>query len=447
MAEDKEEKSREEEKSEDKGIPTTKVQRAMRVAKSGARVGKNYLSHFAKNAFNKDVDRTDLDTANAKELFASLGQLKGGALKLAQMISIDKNVLPEPYAKQLEMAQNKAPSLSYPLVVKIFRNEFGKEPTDIFDEFSKEAINAASIGQVHKAKLDGKDLAVKVQYPGIADSIKSDIQLIKPLARRFLRVSEVELKEYVDEVQDRLLEETEYKLELKRSIELTEACNELGGIYFPEYYEELSGDRILTMSWIDGKGLNDFMETNPSQEIKNKIGQKIWDYYDHQIHKVKKVQADPHPGNFLVKENGDIGIIDFGCVKEIPESFYKRYFRLLNSEIYEGDEYLKLFKELDMILDDDNEEQQEFFAKTFKRSILLLARPFHNDEFDFGDQEYFDEIYEYGEEATKSAQLQKAKAARGPSHSLYLNRTYFGLYNILHKLEAKVKTSSHCPYV
>ena len=141
------------------------------------------------------------------------------------------------------------PPLSGPLIVRTFTKQFGKTPDKIFDQFNLQSENAASIGQVHKAVLNGKKLAVKIQYPGVGDSISSDLKLVKPFAFRLLGMDEKELEIYIKEVEERLLEETDYKLEVRRSIEFSEACKNLENTVFPTYYPELSGSRIITMDW------------------------------------------------------------------------------------------------------------------------------------------------------------------------------------------------------
>ncbi|HHG83912.1 MAG TPA: AarF/ABC1/UbiB kinase family protein, partial [Bacteroidetes bacterium] len=318
---------------EQKKIPTGKVQRASRMVRTGAKVGRNYVRHYTKKIFNKDLDRAALDAKNAEDIYDELSQLKGGALKVAQMLSMDKGMLPREYTRQFANAQYSAPPLSGPLVVKTFREQFGKSPHEVFDEFDLHASHAASIGQVHRAVLDGKVLAVKVQYPGVADSIVSDLRMVRPLAARFMKTSSAELAPYFEEVQERLLEETDYILELKNSMEISQACAHIENLHFPQYFPELSGERIITMEWLEGQHLKEFMQTEPSQEVRNKIGRALWEFITHQIHELGKVHADPHPGNFLMTPDGRLGVLDFGCVKVIPDDFHRTYFSVLHPEV------------------------------------------------------------------------------------------------------------------
>jgi len=422
-------------------IPTSKVKRAAKLIGAGAKVGGNYVKYYAKRITGDENAKAQLDQDNAEDIYQSLSELKGSALKMAQIMSMDKNVLPKAMIDKFALAQYSAPPLSYPLVVKTFREMFGKAPGQIFDVFSKNAVNAASIGQVHLAELNGKKLAVKVQYPGVADSVKSDLKMVKPIAMRMLNLKEKEIKRYMEEIESKLLEETDYALELKQSIDISETCAGLEGIRFPKYYPEYSAKRIITMDWLEGMHLKEFLATNPSQEMKNLVGQRLWDFYDFQVNNMKALHADPHPGNFLFTEEGEIGIIDFGCVKHIPEEFYKIYFQLINPEYYTNDVKLKkLFFDLEFLYPEDTVEAQDLFFGVFKESMNLLIYPFTQESFDFSDEDYFDRIYQKGDELSKRKDIRKNGAARGSRHILFINRAYFGLFSILHELKANINT-------
>lgn len=427
---------------EQKNIPTSKVRRASRFVKTGVKVGRNFMKHYSNKFINGDHSRDELDRSNAADIYDSLSELKGSALKVAQMLAMDKSVLPQAYQDRFAMGQYSAPPLSYPLVVKTFHKYFKKSPQDIFDSFTHKAVNAASIGQVHQATLKGKKLAVKIQYPGVAESIRSDLKLVKPFALRLFNLNEADLDQYLMEVQDKLIEETDYELELRRSVEISNECRHIPNLVFPGYYPELSSERIITMDWLEGRHLKEFTATNPSRQIRDQLGQSLWDFYNHQIHDLRKVHADPHPGNFLFQESGKLGIIDFGCVKVIPEDFYWGYFRLIREDVVRNnDELEKAFLDLNIIFDHDSKKDKDFYIGIFREMIELLGRPFHTEEFDFADNDYFNEIYALSERLSKIKELRKSKQARGSRHALYINRTYFGLYNLLNELGAKVNTT------
>ncbi len=427
---------------EQTSIPTSKVQRAAKFVKTGARIGGNYIKHYTKKMVNPATTKDELHENNAHDIYDSLSELKGSALKVAQMLAMDKNLLPNAYQQQFAMAQYSAPPLSFPLVVKTFREHFGKSPLELFDSFTKNAINAASIGQVHQATLGDKKLAVKIQYPGVGNSVASDLKLVKPFALRLFNLNEHELDQYMEEVESKLLEETDYNLELQRSEAISKACAHIEGVFFPNYYPKYSGDKIITMDWIEGQHLKEFLGTNPSREIRDKIGQALWDFYHHQVHNLKQVHADPHPGNFLMQQDGKLGIIDFGCVKEIPEDFYKGYFQLISKNIVQDEQMLEeAFYALKIIYETDSEAEKSLYIRVFKEMIELLGRPFHSDSFDFADDAYFNEIFQMGERLSGMKELRKSSQARGSKHALYINRTYFGLYNLLNDLGANITTT------
>lgn len=423
-------------------IPVGKVSRAARFVKTGAKVGGNYLKHYGRKLRNPEEGREQLDKENAEDIYDTLSELKGSALKVAQMLAMDKNLLPTAYQDKFSMSQYSAPPLSFPLVVKTFKTYFDKSPTALFDSFTKNAVNAASIGQVHRAEKNGKTYAVKIQYPGVSDSVRSDLKLVKPFALRLFGLNERELDQYMDEVEGKLLEETDYKLEVKRSIKIGKACAHIPNLIFPEYYPEMSSDRVITMDWVDGMHIKEFLATEPSQATRNQIGQAMWDFYDHQIHNLREVHADPHPGNFLMRSDGTLGIIDFGCVKEIPEAFYDAYFRLMSRDLVQDDEALMpILYGLNFIYEDDSQAELELYVNLFKELTGLLGRPFHADTFDFADDSYFNEIFALSERLGNMKELRNSRHARGSRHGLYVNRTYFGLYQLLNMLGAEVTTT------
>ncbi|NBP71075.1 MAG: AarF/ABC1/UbiB kinase family protein [Cytophagia bacterium] len=416
---------------EQESIPTTKVQRAGKFIGTGAKIGANYLKHYGKQLVTGESNKDALHENNARDIYKSLSELKGSALKVAQMLSMDKNILPSAYQQQFAMAQYSAPPLSYPLVVKTFQRQFGKSPEQLFDSFSKSAANAASIGQVHKAVKDGKTLAVKIQYPGVGDSVKSDLAMVKPIALRMFELNASEYDEFIQEVEARMLEETDYDLELKRSLDLSVKSGNIKNVVFPNYYPEYSGPKILTMDWIDGKPLGEMLKHEIPQESRNVLGQAMWDFYHFQMHTLKAVHADPHPGNFLITPDYKLGIIDFGCVKVMTEDFYTKYFQLLGPSLVDDAKRLeKAFYDLRFIYPDDSAKEKEFFMTIFKQLVVLLSKPFRSPTFDFADKAYFDSIFAFGEEISGMKELRKSKKARGVKDALYINRTYFGLYNI-----------------
>ncbi|PIV19235.1 MAG: ABC transporter, partial [Flavobacteriales bacterium CG03_land_8_20_14_0_80_35_15] len=315
-------------------IPTSKISRASKLMQTGAKVGVNYLKFYGDKMINSEVDAKErLNKSNAADIYDGLKNLKGSALKVAQMLSMEKNILPSAYVEKFSLAQFSVPPLSPALVLKTFKRYFGKSPNEIYDTFNATSENAASIGQVHRAEKDGKKLAVKIQYPGIAGSISSDLAMVKPIAMSMFNIKGKGSDRYFKEVEDKLIEETNYLLEIKQSQEISKACAHIPNLLFPTYYEALSTEQIITMDWMTGLHLSEFTKENTDQEKSDKLGQALWDFFMYQIHILKKVHADPHPGNFLITKNNELVALDFGCIKEIPNDFYVPYFELVNPEM------------------------------------------------------------------------------------------------------------------
>ena len=419
-------------------IPTSKIQRASRLVSTGLKVGVNYVKYYGEKIVKTEEEAKEkLNESNATDIYDGLKTMKGSALKVAQMLSMEKNILPRAYVDKFSLSQFSVPPLSPPLVVKTFKKYFKKNPSEVFDTFSTQSINAASIGQVHKATKNGKKLAVKIQYPGIADSISTDLAMVKPIAMKMFNIRGEGSDAYFKEVENKLTEETNYILELEQSNEVSDKCSNIPNLKFPNYYPEYSTKRILTMDWMEGVHLSEFVQQDNSLEDLTKIGQALWDFYMYQLHILRKVHADPHPGNFLVSDKTELIAIDFGCMKEVPDSFYIPYFELAIKENIENPAFFeaKLY-ELEILRADDNAEEKKFFTTLFHEMLSLFTQPFHEEEFDFSDGIFFDKISALGQKYAKSTELRKMNGNRGSKHFIYMNRTFFGLYNLMHDLKA-----------
>ncbi len=429
-------------------IPTTKLGRTAELVKTGVKVGGNYIKYYGKKAVNPDLTKEQLNEDNAADIYNGLKNLKGSALKVAQMLSMEKNILPNAYVEKFSLSQFSVPPLSPPLVRKTFKKYHGKYPEDLYDSFATQSVNAASIGQVHKAIKDGKKLAVKIQYPGVANSISSDLAMVKPIAIRMFNLKGKDSEKYFKELEGKLLEETDYVLEVKQSKEITKSCAKIPNLRFPEYYEALSSERIITMDWMDGLHLSEYTKQNNDQKKADKIGQALWDFYMYQMHILKAVHADPHPGNFLVDKDDNLIAIDFGCVKKVPLEFYTPYFELAKKENIDNPEFFteKMFQ-LEILREDDSLEEKKFFSELFHEMLNLFTTPFNVEEFDFADETFWRKITELSEKYSKDTELRKMNGNRGSKHFLYINRTFFGLYNLLHDLKARVRVRNYEKYL
>tara|TARA_B110000046_G_scaffold24107_1_gene23238 strand:- start:234 stop:1541 length:1308 start_codon:yes stop_codon:yes gene_type:complete len=429
-------------------IPTGKLERAGKLVSTGFKIGGNYIKYMGDKITNPGQAKENFDQNNAADIYDGLKSLKGSALKVAQMLSMEKNLLPSAYVDKFSLAQFSVPPLSGPLVRKTFKQYLGNYPEKIFDTFTAESVNAASIGQVHKATNEGKKLAVKIQYPGVANSISSDLTLVKPVATRLFNLRGKDSEKYFKEVEGKLLEETDYTLELEQSKEITEACSMIPNLKFPNYYPEFSCDKILTMDWMEGVHLSEYTARNNDPEQMQQVGQTLWDFYMYQIHVLKRVHADPHPGNFLVDKLGALVAIDFGCIKEVPEDFYVPYFELAQKEaIDDRDFFIDKITTLEILRPDDSEEDSAYITDLFHELLGVLTFPFHNDTFDFSDESFWSKVAHMSERLSQDKQIRKLNGNRGSRHFLYINRTFFGLYNLLHDLKADIGVNNYKKFI
>jgi predicted unusual protein kinase regulating ubiquinone biosynthesis (AarF/ABC1/UbiB family) len=417
-------------------VPVSKIARASKFLKTGMKVGGEYAKHYGKTMLTgKAVDQEALERDIANDLFESFSELRGSALKVAQMLSMDNVNFGSAFGSVMQKAQYSVPPMSAPLAVKTFTKSVGKAPEDVFDFFNPKAVRAASMGQVHEAMKDGVKLAVKIQYPGVADSIKSDLALVKGVAGRVMGVSQAELGPYLKEVESKLVEESNYRLELQNSIEFAEACKELTGVVFPKYFPEYSSDRVITMEWIEGRHMKEFLATNPGEELRLTAAQNLWEYYELQVHKLRKLNSDPHPGNFLFRKDGTIGVLDFGCTKELSNEVYDGYYKMADPTLF--DDYAKaeqVLLQLELLRPADDAARRKYLVDLFGRMIQLIAKPYHLGRFYFNDNHFYEQITELGTEIAKLHEL------RGSKDYLFINRTYFGLFSLFQQLDVEMNT-------
>lgn len=429
-------------------IPTGKIERASKLVRTGVKIGGNYAKYYGKKLVNPEHTRDELNEDNAGDIYDGLKSLKGSALKVAQMLSMEKNLLPRAYVEKFSLAQFSVPPLSAPLVRRTFKKYLNKYPEELFDTFNRNSINAASIGQVHKATKGDKELAVKIQYPGVAESIRSDLALVKPIAIRMFNLQGKDSDKYFKEVEHKLVEETDYLLELQQSEEISKFCAHIPNLEFPEYYKALSSNKIITMDWMHGQHLSEFAQTDFNPRLGNKLGQTLWDFYMYQIHGLRKVHADPHPGNFLISDRETLIAIDFGCIKAIPDEFYIPYFELSEKENISNDAiFTQKLYELEILTPADTPEELKFFKALFKEMLTLFTSPFNEEHFDFGADDFWTKIADLSQRYSTDQQIRKMNGNRGSKHFLYMNRTFFGLFNLLHDLKAKVRVNNFQKYM
>jgi predicted unusual protein kinase regulating ubiquinone biosynthesis (AarF/ABC1/UbiB family) len=418
-------------------FPSSKFERSKIIAKTGLKVGTNYAQRYLKKkVLGKNGDDKNFHKENANEVFKEFTKLRGTALKIAQGMSMDQGFLPEEFAEVMTQAQYSVPPINKALVRTIIKRELGDYPEKIFAKFDAEAFAAASIGQVHKAKLkDGRKVAVKIQYPNVRETIDSDMAVAKQLAKRIIKKGS-DIDPYFNEIRDTLLEETDY---INEGAQIDEFRKRFGSdtIIIPEWIQEYSTEKVLTMTFIEGRHMGDFLKEDPSQEERNHFGQLIWNFFHEEIRVGGAVHADTHPGNFLFTYDGKLGVIDFGCVKLFPDEFFKNYLKLLPTHLADDQDAIRdLYIKLDVINPSAKEQERELeyyhFAKNYG---IMFSKPYRYDSFNFDNPAYDAEIRHFTKEAPLSNEL------RGSKHFLYTSRVHTGLYSILIKMGAKIDTT------
>ena len=419
-------------------FPSSKLERGKIFAKTGLKVGTNYAKRYLKKSVGKKESEDEsrkFHTENARQLFNEFTKLRGTALKIAQSLSMDEGMLPEEFAEVMSEAQYSVPPINKALARSIIKKELGEYPEKLFAEFDTEALAAASIGQVHGARLhDGQKVAVKIQYPNVRNTIHSDMAMAKTLVKRIVKRG-VSIDEYFDEIESTLMEETDY-LQEGRYIKYFHKRFSDGDIVTPEWIEELSSRKVLTMSFVEGQHLKEFLQTDPSQEKRDHFGQLLWDFFHDQVEQRDFIHADTHPGNFFFRDDGKLGVIDFGCVKQFSEEFTQNYMQLLPTHLKQDEEEIRdLYIRLGIIKENpDNPAKEEKFFQFCKNYGNTFAKPYMNDQFDFGDPEFKKKINGYAKEPPIMNE------PRGDKNFIYSTRVHLGLYSILMKLKARIDT-------
>jgi len=279
-------------------FPSSKYDRGKIFAKTGLKVGTSYAKHYLKNLRGSSDERnSEFYGQTAQQIFSEFTKLRGTALKIAQSLSIDQGLLPDEFSEVMTQAQYSVPPINRSLVRSIIKRELGGYPEQIFKSFDSTAIAAASIGQVHRAELKtGEKVAVKIQYPGVRDTIASDLGLAKSLFKRIISNKD-ELDEYFEEVESTLRKETDYIHEGETINRFHERFSS-DRYETPRWIEDFSTERVLTMTYLEGVHLKEFLDSDPSQEEKDHFGQLIWDFFHEQVRDSDEIHADTHPGNF-----------------------------------------------------------------------------------------------------------------------------------------------------
>ncbi len=327
-----------------------------------------------------DFAFADLQEKTAEQIFKVLGELKGGAMKFGQALSVFEAALPEdiakPYRETLVKLQEAAPPLPARVVHKVLAKELGEHWRDNFAEFNDTPAASASIGQVHKGIWkDGRAVAVKIQYPGAKEALISDLNQIQRFAKIFqLLLPGVEMKPLLEELKARIIEEVDYRYEASAQSACFEAYKGDSDIAIPEVI--MATDRVLVSQWLEGTPLSKVI-TNGTQEERNSAGIRLARFHFTAPMRAGLLHADPHPGNFRVLKDGRLGVLDFGACNRLPNGFPEPFKRLLRNAL-EGDAIALYngFKEDGFILAD-----VEVSPELVLDYLLPLVEPLRTDYF------------------------------------------------------------------
>lgn len=293
--------------------------RGFRLGKLGLSLTGSYLGYQAQNLLlgESPERQRQFERASSQRVREELGTLKGAAMKLGQLLSVQNKLLPEAVTKELSGLQMQAPGMHPTLARAQFKSSLGKYPEEVFRQFDPEPFAAASLGQVHRALTrQGQAVAVKIQYPAIRAAIENDFRLLRT-AMVPARMSGHLPVAILNEVERGFLEETDYLHEAKNIELFAEGFKHLEFVTVPTVFRDLTTDRVLTMSLVEGVAIDRFLEGRPPAAICHRIGDHLLELYYVQLRWLRALHADSHPGNYLFQPNGHVGLIDFGCVKRI----------------------------------------------------------------------------------------------------------------------------------
>jgi aarF domain-containing kinase len=412
-------------------LPRSRSTRALEMGTLGVKLAGNLLRAGAlglvATGLRRDQVWKDAHGAGAAMMVETLGKMRGVAAKFGQLLAQRPGSLPEEYIEAMLALADRAPAMSYSLIKTQIIGQLGRSPAELFASFDKTPLAAASLGQVHRATLaDGTALAVKVQYPAIGETLDADFANLGVLVGLLERIgSWTDIRDAFAEVRERLTEELDYRREAANTRRFA-ALFEGQPYVIPRVHDALSTEKVLTLDFVDGKNLRDYLATDPPQERRNHFGRLLMraTWYAEFEHAV--LHVDPNPGNYLFRDDGRLGILDFGCVKEFRPGFLAGLKQLMTASTYQGD------RELDDALvacglarPDATAGPREFF-RTMSRS---WAEPCTVETFDFGHRPYLERL----------VALQQVMLGKGPEVSLspdwiFFGRQVVGITYLLYKL-------------
>jgi predicted unusual protein kinase regulating ubiquinone biosynthesis (AarF/ABC1/UbiB family) len=308
-------------------IPTSRLSRSSKVGKLAATQAAKQMGTRATNMARTDegkqraLAKRQLETA--EQIVAALGTMKGAAMKLGQVMSfLDVGLVPEEYREEFQAKlaelRDAAPKVAWKDMKKVLESEYGERIEDVFETFDPVPIAAASIGQVYRARLhDGRDVAVKVQYPGVAQAVRADMQNLGIILWLMKSVAPgLDPKAMGDEIRSRIDEELDYELEAQNQRTLARIYRGHPFIVVPEVITSLSHEKVIVTEFVSGRGFEELKQL--PQAERDRIGEIIFRFYFGCMYRHHQFSGDPHPGNSLLLDDGRMAFLDFGLFKRIP---------------------------------------------------------------------------------------------------------------------------------
>ncbi len=389
--------------------------------------------------------RADARLDQAMWIAEHLSQLKGAAMKVGQLLSIDSaDYFPPEAMAVLSKLQASAEPVKFDVIRKVLADDLGEKSLGDFDDLNETPTAAASIGQVHRARLGDKDVAVKVQYPGVADSIDSDLRILRGLAKTVLGASgrDVDLNPMFEELARVLKQESNYTEELRLMTEYREhvlsSQDADRPLYIvPEPITSHSGRRVLTMTWESGASLESWLRSRPAVERRERIAHAMLDLFCKEFFDWGLVQTDPNFANFLIGRDHNTGLdtlvlLDFGAAIRYEPEFRMRYRKFLAAMgTLSPDHIIQEGIEFGLISERESAESKLLFSDLMRLSI----EPFYDRKqpFKFDDDDYAKRTREAGTRFAKSLRYSPP-----PQQIIFLHRKLGGMFNFVRKLDVNL---------
>lgn len=424
-----------------RGVPVGRLQRGWIVGSLQVRIALGYLLVRLRGVLaSADENRRRMDEANleaAVRLLGTMSYLRGGMQKLGQALASYPTLVPDEFVDVLGALHFEAPPMHFSLLREMVRNELGDEPERVFASFETRAFAAASLGQVHRARLkSGEEVAVKIQYPGIAATIRSDFRnlslLLLPLR---LTPDWVGLREQLEDVREMLERETDYRAEAGTTSQARELLADLHEVVVPRVVEEHSTARILTTELLKGAHLAEFLGRGPSQELRDRHGRQFFEAVCRLFDRHGFVWTDPHPGNVLFLDDGRLGLLDFGSCRVFDEDEW-RYERLMERAFRGDEEAYREGLRLGTRAADGSEGHPEQIRLAREYCEWLWEPLRQPGPFDLGGEDYFPRGMRIFEE------ILRRRFTRSLPVNTWINRTFLGVRALCYRLGARVDVNA-----